>query len=94
MFPLFKGTEVVAGLMLLSNRFTALALVLLAPVLVNIVLFHLVLDGGAGVGLPLCLVALEVGLAWSYREAFRPMLRADARPAPATPSETRTLSPA
>src|SRR5580700_5508958 len=32
--------ETVAGLLLLVNRFTPLALAILAPVLVNIVLFH------------------------------------------------------
>jgi putative oxidoreductase len=32
--------ETVAGLLLLVNRFTPLALTILAPVLVNIVLFH------------------------------------------------------
>jgi hypothetical protein len=87
MFPLIKGTELVAGLLLLSNRFTALALVLLAPVLVNIVLFHLVLDGGAGIGLPLFLVALEIGLAWSYRETFAPILKAVVTPARSEPAK-------
>lgn len=80
MFPLIKGTEVVAGALLLSNRFTPLALVLLAPVLVNIVLFHAVLDP-AGVAMPLFLVALELFLAWSYRDAFRGVLTAQAKPA-------------
>ena len=43
MFPLIKGTEVVAGLLLLSGRFVPLALTLLAPIIVNIALFHTVL---------------------------------------------------
>jgi uncharacterized membrane protein YphA (DoxX/SURF4 family) len=79
MFPLIKGTEVVAGFLLLTGRFVPLALTLLAPVLVNIVAFHALLVG-AGVGLPLVLVALEIFLAWSYRDAFGPMLRARAVP--------------
>ena len=33
MFPLIKGTEVVAGAMLLGNRFVPLALTLLAPII-------------------------------------------------------------
>src|SRR5450432_2332148 len=69
LFPLLKGTEVAAGLLLLGNRFVPLALTLLAPVLVNIVFFHAFL-APAGLGLPLALLALELYLAWTYREAF------------------------
>src|SRR5687768_10837104 len=35
MFPLIKGTELVAAALLLSNRWVPLALALLAPVVVN-----------------------------------------------------------
>ena len=42
-FPLIKSVEVIAGVLLLSNRFVPLALALLAPGVVNIVLFHAVL---------------------------------------------------
>lgn len=87
MFPLIKGTEVVAGALLLSNRFVPLALTLLAPILVNIVAFHAVLAGGGGLGLPLVLLALEIALAYFYRDAFAPMLRARVEPAAlSTPS--------
>lgn len=86
MFPLIKGTEVLAGALLLSNRFVPLALTLLAPILVNIVAFHALLAGG-GLGLPLVLLALEVALAYFYRDAFAPMLRARVEPAAlSTPS--------
>ncbi len=79
MFPLLKGTEVIVGTLLLSHRFVPLALALVAPIVVNIVAFHVAL---APSGLPLALVvlALELYLAWSYREHFRPMLAARARP--------------
>jgi hypothetical protein len=75
MFPLIKGTEVVAGALLVSDRFVPLALALLAPGIVNIIAFHLFL-APAGLALPLVLLALELYLAWSYRSAFAPMLRA------------------
>jgi hypothetical protein len=75
MFPLIKGTEVVAGALLLANRFGTLALALLAPVLVNIVAFHAFL-APAGLALPLVLLALELYLAWTHRAAYAPMLRA------------------
>lgn len=80
MFPLIKGTETIAGALLLSNCFVPLALTLLAPVLVNIVLFHAFLTPGQ-VGLPIVLVCIELFLAWTYRAAYRPLLTRRATPA-------------
>ncbi len=73
MLPLVMGTQLLVGALLLSNRFVPLALALIAPIIVNIMAFHLAL---APSGLPLAFVVLvlELLLAWSYREAFRPML--------------------
>jgi uncharacterized membrane protein YphA (DoxX/SURF4 family) len=84
MFPLIKGTEVVAGLLLLSNRLVPLALVLLAPVVVNIALFHLVLS--PGLGMVALVLGLELFLAWSYRASFREVLAFRARPTAITGS--------
>lgn len=42
-FPLIGGLQIIVGLALLANRWAALALVLLAPLSVHIILFHLVL---------------------------------------------------
>jgi uncharacterized membrane protein YphA (DoxX/SURF4 family) len=79
LFQLLKSTEVIAGAALLSGRFVPLALAVLAPVVVNIVAFHLFL---APSGLPLAVIvlALEIFLAWSYRGAFRPMLGVHVQP--------------
>ncbi len=74
MFPLIKGTEVAAGLLLLGNRFVPLALTLLAPITVNILLFHVVL--APAIGMPLLLIAAQLGLAYAHRDAFRGMLKA------------------
>ncbi len=73
MFPLIKGTEVAAGALLLAGSFVPLALVLLAPVIVNIVLFHLVLAPG-GYGMLAVILGLELFLAWSYRDSFAGLL--------------------
>ena len=82
MFPLIKGTEVVTGLLLLGNRFVPLALTILAPVVVNIVLFHAFL-APAGLALPLVLTALGIYLAYTERAAFAPVLQArSSEPAP------------
>jgi len=73
MFPLICGTEAVVGGLLLANRLVPLALALLAPVVVNILAFHVFLEpSGLGVALVVC--ALELDLAWGYRSAYRPML--------------------
>ena len=77
MFPLIKGTEVVAGALLLANRYVPLALALLAPVLVNIVAFHAFL-APAGLALPVVLLAAELALAWAYRGTYASMLTARA----------------
>jgi uncharacterized membrane protein YphA (DoxX/SURF4 family) len=86
LFPLLKTTEVLAGLLLLSNRFVTLALAVLAPIVINIVGFHLFL-APSGLVLPLALLAAELYLAWTYRAAFAPMLKARA-PLPQTPPLT------
>ena len=79
LFPRLKGTEVVAGALLLSGRLVPLALTVLAPVVVNIVGIHLFL-APSGLPVPLVVVALGVFLAWSYRSAFAGVLRVDAAP--------------
>ncbi len=79
MFPLIKGTEVLAGLLLLSNRFVPLALTILAPVVVNIAAFHAVLDS-SGMGMVVGILAMGLYLAYSYRENFRSVLAAKATP--------------
>ncbi len=72
-FPLLKSIEVVSGLLLLSGLFVPLALAVLAPIIVNIVGFHLFLAPG-GLPIALAILAAELYLAWTYRAAFAPML--------------------
>lgn len=77
-FPVLKLTEVVAGALLLIRRFVPLALVLLAPIVVQIFLFHAVLTPGVeNLVLPVVLVALEAYLGFVvYRDSFRSVLAA------------------
>ncbi|MFL5304464.1 MAG: DoxX family membrane protein [Polyangia bacterium] len=82
LMQLAHATELVAGVLLLTGFFVPLALTLLAPVIVNIVAFHLLL-APSGIGPGLLVLVLEIGLAWAYRAAFAPMLRART-PLPAT----------
>lgn len=78
-----KTIEVVAGLLLLFNRFVPLALALLAPVVVGIVGFHLSLAPAAGGAAYLAFV-LEVFLAYSYRDAYAPLFESHAEPVAVT----------
>lgn len=83
LLTLVKLVEIGAGLLLLSNRFVPLALALLAPVLVGMVFFHAML-APAGIVPALVFTAIEIALAWFYREAFAPMLRARVSPTVST----------
>jgi uncharacterized membrane protein YphA (DoxX/SURF4 family) len=92
LLALAKGIELGAGLLLLANRFVPLALAVLAPILVGMTYYHAALDP-AHIGPALGFVALELGLAWSYRGAFAPMLRARVSPAaPAAGAELRAAA--
>jgi uncharacterized membrane protein YphA (DoxX/SURF4 family) len=91
LFQLLKSTEVIAGLLLLSNRFVPLALALLAPVVVNIVAFHTFL-APSGLPLPLVILVLEVYLARSYRDAYSSMLQARTEPTRASLTSARPRS--
>ena len=92
LFPLLKSIEVTAGLLLLSGLFVPLELAVLAPVLVNIIGFHLFL-APSGLPIPLALLAAELYLAWTYRAAFAPMLRLRT-PLPQRGRDVREAAPA
>ena len=89
MFPMIKGIEVLTGALLLIGRFVPLALVLLAPIVVNIAAFHLFLTPGE-VGMSLALVALTAFLGWAYRGSFRGVLDPNATPTVSASSATAT----
>lgn len=80
MIKLVAGTQMLAGALLLANRFVPLALAIIAPVIVNIVFFHAFLDRPGLLGPAIIVAALEVYLAWAYRDFFRSMLAARTNP--------------
>jgi uncharacterized membrane protein YphA (DoxX/SURF4 family) len=61
---------VIGGLLLLVGRFVPLGLVLLGPILVNILLFHILFQA-PGVAPGMVLTVLEIFLIWAYRLSFR-----------------------
>lgn len=80
--PLLGIVEVLAGGALLAGYFVPLALTLLAPLVINIALFHTVL--APALPMVVFLLAAELYLAWAHRDAFAGLLRADARPVAVT----------
>lgn len=74
MFPLIKGIEVICGALLLAGQFIPLALVLLAPIIVNIVLFHAVL-APEGIVVSIVILVAELVLARANWSAYQPLLK-------------------
>ena len=74
---LVKVLEIGIGVLLLANRYVPLALVLLAPISVNIVSFHLFLDP-AGIGAAALVTLLNAYLLFVYRNEYKPLLSAKA----------------
>ncbi len=75
-FPVLKIFEIASGLMLLSGRFVPLALIFLAPISLQIFLFHAALAPG-GLGLPIVILILNwyLGL-FVYRSSYSGLLQA------------------
>ncbi len=80
MFRLIFGTQLIVGALLLANRFVPLALALIAPVIVNILAFHIFLSP-SGIAPGAVVLVLEIYLTCAYRQAFGPMLKWRATPA-------------
>lgn len=72
--------QLLGGLLVLIGGTAPLGLALLAPVLVNILLFHVCLQEGSGLLPGLVFSALEIFLMYAYRENFRGLLTASAKP--------------
>lgn len=70
-----SAVMVVSGLLLLANRYVALGLALLGPVLVNILVFHITLAPSM-IGLPLFLTLLWFFLFWRNWPAFSRLFEA------------------
>ena len=74
-FHFYALLYLIAGVLLLIGRYVPVALVLLGPILVNILLFHLTL-APAGIGPGLFCALLEVFLIYAYWPAFRAIFTA------------------
>ncbi len=77
MIPLIFTAQILGGALLLNGVWVPVALLILAPVIVNILLFHLFLAPGIGPGTVAAL--LELFLAWYHRAAFAPLFGGSSR---------------
>ena len=74
LWPVIKVTEIVCGVLLILGIFVPLALVVLAPVVLNILLFHVFL-APEGVAIGIAAVVLGLYVAHQHRQSFSAVLQ-------------------
>jgi len=72
-FPFLKICEIVAGVLLITGAMVPFALILLAPIIINILLFHLFLAPG-GAALAIIISVLEIYLAF-FSPKYSPIVK-------------------
>ncbi len=68
------AVQLACGVLFLVNRYVPLALTFIAPVIVNILLFHMLMNPG-GIGPGALVTLLWIVTAWSHRAAFAGILK-------------------
>jgi uncharacterized membrane protein YphA (DoxX/SURF4 family) len=72
--PVLSATQTISGLLLLSGFAAPVALVILAPITLQIFLFHAFLTPGLqNLVIPLLLLALHITAASAYWRIYRPL---------------------
>jgi len=74
LLPLVYGAQIIAGLMLLARRFVPLALLLLAPIVANILLYDLFLNP-SGLVIGGLIGALYAAVLFDHKQKFIPQLK-------------------
>lgn len=77
--PLLKWTELICGAAIAVGVFVPLALIVIAPVVVNILAYHLFLDT-SGTAVAVAVVVLQLFLFYVYRKHFLGVLNPFAYP--------------
>lgn len=76
LFETLCVTHIVCGVLLVFGRYVPLALLLHAPVTLNMVCFHAFLASDLQYVVPAYAIgAIHLLLLWRYREAFKPLLK-------------------
>lgn len=75
-FPFLKVTETVCGALVIAGFFAPLALVILAPITIQIFLFHAVMTPGiTNLIIPIAMIVLHVLAARNYWSVYQPLLK-------------------
>lgn len=72
--------QLLGGLLVIVGRTAPLGLVVLAPVLVNIIAFHVFLENGEGLAPGLVFAFFEIFLIYAYRNHFKGIFSTHAQP--------------
>ena len=72
--------QVLGGLLVLIGGTTPLGLCILGPIIVNILIFHILIMGGHGIGPGLVAALLEIVLIYAYRANFAGIFTYQAKP--------------
>lgn len=75
LMPLIKITELLCGIAFVSGFFVPLATVVIAPITLNILLYHIFVDT-SGLPVAIFLVLANLFLAYANWDKFRPLLAA------------------
>jgi putative oxidoreductase len=75
LLPLIKITELLCGIAFVTGYFVPLATVVIAPIIVNIFLFHVFVDT-SGLPVAVFLVLANLFLAYANWDKFKPLLEA------------------
>jgi hypothetical protein len=73
-FPLMSIIWIIAGILLLIHKARAFAVILIFPISINLMLFHLALDS-AQIVIPLVVFLINVYLIWAYFKVYRPLFK-------------------
>jgi uncharacterized membrane protein YphA (DoxX/SURF4 family) len=73
--PVLKVTELLCGLAFVSGRFLPLACIVIAPVIIQIFLFHSFMDR-TGLPVAIFLICANSFLAYAYRRSYAPLFTA------------------
>jgi uncharacterized membrane protein YphA (DoxX/SURF4 family) len=72
--------QVGGGVLVLLGGTTPLGLIIVGPIIVNILLFHICLMNGKGIGMGVFAAVLEILLVHFYRSSFAGIISAKAQP--------------
>ncbi len=75
------AVQLAGGILVLIGGTAPIGLVLLGPVLVNILAYHLLIMGGEGIQPGLVFSLLEIFMIWAYRGYFKALFTVKALPA-------------